>query len=112
VILLAVLLTLAPWKGPLPAAASPDAVKYKLSVHGHPGQSVHLRAAGLPAGWIAAFCTRDVCSPFQYRMRLDALGGGIVEFQAVRTDDRARRRVRVTIVSGDGPPVHADVRAR
>jgi len=110
--LLTVLLTLAPWSGPLPAAASPDAVKYKLAVHGHPKQNVRLRATGLPRGWIAAFCTRDVCSPFQYAMQLDARGSGVVEFQAVRTDEGAPRRVRVTIVSGDGARAHADVKAR
>src|SRR5579864_2191286 len=111
-ILLAVLLTLAPWKGPLPAAATADAVKYKLTVHGRPGQVVRLSASGLPRGWIAAFCTRDVCSPFRYTMQLNARGGGFVEFQAVRTQDAAPRLVRVTVSSSDGAAVQTIVRAR
>ena len=111
-ILLAVLLTLTPWKGPLPAAATADAVKYKLTVHGRPQQVVRLSASGLPGGWIAAFCTRDVCSPFHYTMQLDKRGAGFVEFQAVRTGDAAPKRVRVTVRSDDGGAVHATVRAR
>lgn len=92
-----VTLLLAPWKGPSLPTASADAAKYRLTVRGMPNASVDLRASGLPSGWVASFCTREICSPFRYTMHLNSGGEGAIEFQAIRTDDSAPRRVRVTI---------------
>lgn len=92
-----VTLLLSPWHGPSLPTASAAAAKYRLAVHGAPRSSVDLRATGLPAGWVASFCTPTLCSPFRYTMHLDARGEGTIEFQAIRTDDAAPRRVRVTV---------------
>ena len=108
---LALTLTLSPWKGPQLAAASAGAAQYRLAVHGKANAQVHLAASGLPPGWIASFCTQDLCSPFHYAMQLDSHGDGAVEFQAVRIDDSAPRRVRVTISSASGESISAGVAA-
>lgn len=92
-----VTLLLSPWHGPSLPAASADAIEYKLTVHGAPQQQVGLQATGLPSGWVASFCTRDLCSPFSYRMRLDSHGTGTIEFQAIRTDPSAPCRAQVTV---------------
>jgi hypothetical protein len=96
-----VTLVLTPWHGPSLPTASADAVKFKLAVHGAPNQSVPLRASGLPAGWVASFCTSQFCSPFSYTLPLDRSGNGTVEFQAIRVDTKAPAHTRV-VVSAQG----------
>jgi hypothetical protein len=98
-------LVLAPWRGPSLPAASPNAVKYKLTVHGPAEEQVQLRADGLPSGWVASFCTQTLCSPFQYRMQLNDRGIGVIEFQAIRTDDSAPRHVKVTVTAPGAKPL-------
>lgn len=100
-----VTLALAPWRGPTPAAATPAAVKYELTVYGAARQHVDLRADGLPNGWVAAFCTGTVCSPFRYSMELNDRGTGVIEFQALRTDEAAPAHVRVKITTNGARPV-------
>jgi hypothetical protein len=97
-----VTLLLTPWTGPSLAAAPADGAKYRLAVHGFPSQRTELRVSGLPAGWVASFCTRTVCSPMRYTMYLNSHGAGVIEFQAIRLDPTARRHVRLTIRSDDG----------
>jgi hypothetical protein len=92
-------LLLGPWRGPSLPTASADAVKYKLAVRGPAERAVHLRAEGLPKGWIASFCTEKICSPFSYTLNLNDRGQGDVEFQAIRTDDAAPAHARVTITA-------------
>jgi|SRR5579884_193002 len=92
-----VTLLLAPWKGPSFPTASPAAAKYKLTVRGSAKQSVDLHASGLPNGWVASFCTPAFCAPFEYTMQLDTRGSGTIEFQAIRIDDAAPKRVHVFI---------------
>jgi hypothetical protein len=103
-----VTLALAPWRGPSLPAAAPAAVKYKLTVRGPSEALVHLRADGLPRGWVASFCTANSCSPFRYDMHLDERGAGVIEFQAVRTDEDAPRHARVTLVT-DGAHVNINL---
>src|SRR5579862_7094729 len=98
-LLLSIVLVLSPWKGHLPPAATTGATAYKLTVHGSPNQDVQLRADGVPNGWIASFCTGELCSPMHYSMHLNSRGAGVVEFQAVRLDDGAVKRAHVVVKS-------------
>lgn len=102
-------LALAPWSGPPLPAANPNAVKYRLTVRGVAGQHVDLRADGLPNGWVASFCTGTVCAPFRYSMDLNDRGTGVIEFQAIRTDDAAPKHVHVTITTNGAKPVNVNV---
>jgi hypothetical protein len=100
-VLALVILVLAPWRGPSLPTSSPDAVKFKLTVHGQALQHVELRADGVPKGWVASFCTKSLCSPFRYTMDLNGRGIGVVEFAAIRTDESAPKHVQMT-VTADG----------
>lgn len=102
-------LMLAPWRGPSLPTASPDAVKYRLTIHGPAEHQVQLRAEGLPKGWVASFCTKTLCSPFRYRMELNDRGIGVIEFQAIRTGDTAPQHAQVTITSDGAKAVHLDI---
>lgn len=107
-----VTLALTPWTGPSLPTATPAAAKYKLTLAGPAGKNVDLRAGGLPKGWIASFCTDTICSPSTYTLQLNARGKGVIEFQALRTDNSAPSRVHITI-SADGTPSRTlDVTAR
>ncbi len=101
-LLLSVVLALSPWKGHLPPAATQGTAAYKLTVHGEPNQDLQLRAEGVPQGWIASFCTGELCSPMRYSMHLNARGAGSVEFQAIRLDDGAAKHARVVVRSDKG----------
>lgn len=109
-ILALVTLLLTPWHGPSLPTATPAAAKYRLEVRGPAGGRVLLHAGGLPSGWVASFCTQDLCSPFSYRMQLDGRGEGQVEFQAVRTGDTAPESARVTITADGAKPISVRVR--
>lgn len=104
-----VTLVLTPWHGASLPTATPGAVKYKLAVHGPAGDRVQLNANGLPQGWVASFCTPSLCSPFSYSMQLDPHGTGAIEFQAIRTDDRAPKHARVTIATPGAKPLQIKV---
>ncbi len=96
-----VTLALGPWTGPSPRTATPAAAKYKLTLTGPAGKAVALSADGLPRGWIASFCTNTACAPFHYTLQLNDRGKGVIEFQALRTDDSAPSHVHITL-SADG----------
>ncbi len=99
-------LSIAPWKGADPANAIAGATKYRLTVTGRPGAHVHLRATGRAEGWVAAFCTNEVCSPDQTMLDLPASGRADVQFGLVRDDDHAAASSgRVTIRTDDGSKV-------
>jgi len=108
-LLAAVVLSLAPWRGPSLPTASADAIKYKLTVHGTPRQSVQLSASGLPDGWVASFCTPHICAPFHYTLQLGRRGSGTIEFQAIRVDDGAPSRVRVVVSAPDANTVTVNI---
>lgn len=104
-----VTLMLRPWHGPSLPTASPAAVKYQLTVHGSAEQRVTLNAQGLPAGWVASFCTKTLCSPFHYDMELNDRGIGVIEFQAIRTGDSAPQHVEVKVAASGAQPIELKI---
>lgn len=98
--LLAIVLLLSPWKGPSLPTVTPHAAAYGLTVRGAPRAQVALAALGVPAGWIAAFCTHRLCSPSRFSLRLDGAGRGAVEFEVIRTDPRAARHATIRVTAG------------
>lgn len=108
-VLALITLMVSPWHGASLPTASPAAVKYRLTVYGPAEQYVNLRAQGLPSGWVASFCTKTLCSPFQYRMELSERGMGVIEFQAIRTDERAPSHAEVTVTTDGAKPLRIRV---
>lgn len=108
-LLAAITLALGPWRGPSLPTTAPNAVKYKLTVRGPADDRINLRAAGLPHGWVASFCTETECSPFRYRMELNDRGTGVIEFQAIRTDDAAPAHTRIVISTSGAKPVDINI---
>ena len=102
-------LALGPWRGPSLPTASPAAEKYKLTVRGPADGQVALRATGLPKGWVASFCTSTTCSPFRYTMELNDRGTGVIEFQAIRTDDSAPKHTHVVITTTGSKPIGLNI---
>ena len=88
--------SLAPWTGPDLPGSSNSTIKYRLAVTGAPGSALRLSASGLPAHWIASFCTDRVCAPFRTTVVMPADGVKIVEFQVIPTG-RAGHPVRVRV---------------
>ena len=73
--------------------------KYLVELRGAPGAAVRLRAEGLPARWIGAFCTAHICAPSSVGVILHNDGRTRMEFRIVPPDDRAAASV----------PFHIDV---
>jgi hypothetical protein len=61
---------------------------------------VHLRAVGVPAGYIASFCTRRVCAPFAVTFALPTSGRDAVELQLIENTPGAPPPHTVTVAAG------------
>ena len=101
-IVLALSVLLGPWHGAvLPTTPTGNYVtSYALTVHGSPHARVDLRADGVAKGWVAAFCTSRLCSPFHAIAALDNKGVARYEFSLIRTDPAAAKHTRAVIRSG------------
>lgn len=84
----------------------PNARLYLLRVTGKPGESVLLRATGLPREWIASFCTPRVCAPFRVSFQMPRKGELDTELQIIPPDRDKNVKARFTIAA-----LAADARA-
>lgn len=90
-------ISLAPWTGADLPGSIASTYKYRLVVAGAPGKNVDLAASGLPAHWVASFCSDRQCSPFRTTVALPESGVKIIEFQLVPESKlRAPATVHVT----------------
>ena len=100
--------SLAPWTGPDLPGSSTSTIKYRLALTGAAGSALKLSVSGLPAHWIASFCTDRVCAPFRTTVVMPPDGVKIVEFQVVPTGRAAHPvRVRVDAALGTRPVASA-----
>ncbi len=109
---LAIVLALSPWHGKDLPTATQAAVKYRLTVAGEPGQTVHLKATGVERGWIAAFCDTRVCSPEQVTETIPGSGKASVQFELIREEDSAPHRSAAVIIGDNGSVVRVPAASR
>jgi hypothetical protein len=109
IVLALVTVLLSPWEGPsLPTAPTGNyQTSYALNVRGAPSARVDLRADGVAKGWIAAFCTERLCSPFHTVVTLNNKGNARLEFSLIRTDPKASPHTRVIIQANNRAVAHA-----
>lgn len=84
---------------------APSGKEYAVKAHGAPRATVQLRAENVPQGWVAAFCTPTLCSPFAYALPLDAKGDGQIHLRLIRTGDNAPRNLRISVSAPGASPV-------
>jgi hypothetical protein len=105
-------LTLTPWNGSDLPTATQAAAKYRLTITGDPGHTVHLHTKHVADGWIAAFCDMKVCSPSQVSETIPKSGQVVVQFELIRETDGAPHSSGATIVADDGRSVVVPVASR
>lgn len=105
-------LQIQPWNGRDLPTASHAAVKYRLVVSGKPNAHVRLEATAVANGWIAAFCTSDVCAPGHVAIELPESGQAVYQFELIREDDNAPRKSGARIVGDDGSSIDVPVATR
>jgi hypothetical protein len=93
---------LTPWTGNDLPTATQAAAKYRLTISGKPGSTVHLNTSDVATGWIAAFCDTKVCSPTQLTTVIPKSGSVVVQFELIRETDNAPHRSGAIISSSDG----------
>jgi hypothetical protein len=100
-----------PWTGADLPGAIESTVKYRITVRDAPATHVALRASGIPAGWVGAWCTDRICSPTQTTVTIPASGVKSVEFQIVPDDPaHAGRHPLVRVEARAATVARVDVR--
>jgi thiol-disulfide isomerase/thioredoxin len=93
--------SLAPWTGAELPGSVPNTIKYRLVVAGIAGHNVALKAADVPKGWVASFCTDRFCAPFRVNVSIPDSGVKVVEFQLVPPAAKSPAP-RVRVIGNDG----------
>jgi hypothetical protein len=93
--------SLAPWTGAELPGSVPNTIKYRLVVAGVAGHNVALKAADVPKGWVASFCTDRFCAPFRVNVSIPDSGVKVVEFQLVPPAAKSPAP-RVRVIGNDG----------
>ena len=102
------ILTCALATGTCHPVADPAAKSFAVRVDAGAGTVVRLRALDVPRGWIASFCTPQVCSPFHVSLPLRN-GSGTIQLSYVPTAERAAP-LHELHVAADAPAQRADAR--
>ena len=99
-------LAITPWTGSDLQTTSAHAAKYRLQVSGRPNTTVRLRTSGVAAGWLAAFCTPNFCSPKTLETRIPASGQAVFQFELIRETADAPKASAATISESAGASIH------
>lgn len=99
-------LAISPWTGSDLQTTSTRAAKYRLQVSGRPNSTVRLSTSGVAAGWLAAFCTPDFCSPKSLDARLPSSGQAVFQFELIRETADAAKASAAIIKESAGAFVH------
>ncbi len=97
----ALIVMIGPFTGPLAEGSTSGTTRFSVNVSGKAGQTVRLRALGVPTGFIASFCTPHLCAPFSVSFALPTSGRESIELQLIENVPGSRRPATVT-VAADG----------
>jgi hypothetical protein len=97
--LVALILALTSYAGPPLQDRSDGDAAFSVAVRGKAGQTVRLRAVDVPAGYIASFCTRRVCSAFHVSFALPPSGRESIELQLIENVAGTPRPAAVTVAA-------------
>ncbi len=95
-------LILSPYSGPALPGSSPATAKFLVTISGTSGQTVRLRAVGVPKSYIASFCTNRVCAPSHVSFALPQSGRERIELQLIENQSGAQRPKTVTVAGNGG----------
>jgi len=101
-ILILATIGITPWSGGDLPTATQAAAKYRLTLSGVPGTTIHLNTSGVAQGWIAAFCDTRVCSPTKVSEVIPKSGSVVVQFELIRETDDAPHQSGAVITGSDG----------
>jgi hypothetical protein len=101
-ILILAAIGITPWSGGDLPTATQAAAKYRLTLSGAPGATIHLNTSGVAQGWIAAFCDTRVCSPTKVSEVIPKSGSVVVQFELIRETDDAPHHSGAVITGSDG----------
>ena len=101
-ILILAAIGITPWSGGDLPTTTQAAAKYRLTLSGTPGTTIHLNTSGLAQGWIAAFCDTRVCSPTKVSEVIPKSGSVVVQFELIRETDDAPHQSGAVITGSDG----------
>lgn len=90
------------WSGSDLPTATQAAAKYRLTLSGKPGTTIHLNTSGVAQGWIAAFCDTHVCSPTKVSEVIPQSGSVVVQFELIREAEDAPHKSGAVITGSDG----------
>jgi hypothetical protein len=90
------------------ATADPGTRSYAVRVTAPAGAVVRLRAADVPRGWTASFCTPRVCAPFTVALPVRG-GTSAIQLSYVRTGEHPGDLHALHVAASSGG-AHADAR--
>jgi hypothetical protein len=103
-------LMIQPWTGKDLTTTTDAAAKYRLIVTGKPKATLQLETSNVATGWIAAFCTTNVCAPQRVRVTLPSSGQATYQFELIRESNDAPPSSGALITAGNAsvkvPPAH------
>jgi hypothetical protein len=85
----------------LPSGGAPGERDYRLTIRAAPQAHIALRAR-LPHGWLAAFCTPQLCARGHVMLRVPSSGRETIALHVFRIDGQATRNSRIAIVDDRG----------
>jgi hypothetical protein len=85
--------------------AAPDGPAFRLTVAGRPGQTIAITAAA-SRGWLAAFCTSELCGVGRITLRIPDRGSREIDLHLHRVGDGDRHGLVIVREGGEAIVLH------
>jgi hypothetical protein len=84
---------------------APDGPAFRLTVAGRPGQTIAITAEA-SRGWLAAFCTSELCGVGRISLRIPGRGVREIDLHLHRVGDGARHGSVIVREGGEAIVLH------